>query len=65
MAEIIELHTTQKRNRNDSLPNSKTNKTAQKKQKLDSSGILDQHNPCNIIPTLSKSCERLCRVFCF
>ena len=51
MAEIIELDTTQKRNRNNSLPNSKTNKTAQKKQKLDSSGILDQDNPYNIIPT--------------
>ena len=50
MAEIIELNTTQKGNRNDSFPNSKTNKTAQKKQKLDSSGILDQDNPYNIIP---------------
>ena len=55
MAEIIELHTTQKRNRNNSLPNSKTNKTAQKKQKLDSSGILDQDNSYNIIPIYQKA----------
>ena len=55
MAEIIELHTTQKRNCNDSLPNSKTNKTAQKKQKLDSSGILDLDNTYNIIPIYKKA----------
>ena len=55
MAEIIELNTTQKRNRNNSLPNSKTNKTAQKKQKLNSSGILDLDNPYNIIPIYQKA----------
>ena len=55
MAEIIELNTTQKGNRNDSFPNSKTNKTVQKKQKLDSSGILDQDNPYNIMPIYQKT----------